>query len=132
MALSFFPCFFPFVLTYCSDVFLFAPDFIFKAICLTFIFDRYFVVAFVICSVFLFSSSNFSDLVCWSWLLSWVADATRLLLNHQPAVKYNCEYKYKHCNQLYIHHYMCLSPNLYLYISIVFAISRLPICSKAP
>ena len=120
------------VVTYFSDVFIFAPDFVFKAICFIFIFDLYFVVAFVISSVFVFSCSNFSDLVCWSLLLSWVADATRLLLKHQPAVKYNYKYKYKHCNQLYIHHYLCLSPNLYLYISIVFAISRLPICSKAP
>ena len=120
------------VVTYRSDVFIFAPGFVFKAICFIIIFDLYFVVAFVICSVFLFSSSNFSDLVCWSLLLSWVDDATRLLLNHQPAVKYNYKYKYKHCNHSYLHSYLCLSPNLYLYICIVFAISRLPICSKAP
>ena len=69
------------VVTYCSDVFIFAPDFVFKNLFLICIF----VVAFVHCSVFVFSCSNFSDLVCWSLLLSWVADATRLLLNYPPA-----------------------------------------------
>ena len=68
-ALSLFPCFFPpylqvhlksiVVVTYRSDVFIFAPGFVFKAICFIIIFDLYFVVAFVICSVFLISSSNF-------------------------------------------------------------------------
>ena len=114
------------VVTYCSDVFIFAPDFVFKNLFLICIF----VVAFVHCSVFVFSCSNFSDLVCWSLLLSWVDDATRLLLKHQLAVKYNFRYKYKHCNQLYIHHYLCLSPNLYLYISVLYLQSAG--CQSAP
>ena len=118
------------VVTYFSDVFIFAPDFVFKAICFIFIFDLYFVVAFVISSVFVFSCSNFSDLVCWSLLLSWVDDATRLLLNHQPAVKYNYKYKYEHCYHLYLHHYLCLSPNLYLYISVLYLQSAG--CQSAP
>ena len=68
-ALSLFPCFFPpylqvhlksiVVVTYRSDVFIFAPGFVFKAYCFIINFDLYFVVAFVICSVFLISSSNF-------------------------------------------------------------------------